>query len=292
MLPDAPDVRADLLAFYGGVERMDAIYGAALARLEKAGALDATVIVHTSDNGWQMPRGLANCYDTGTRVPLAIRWGRQLDSGRTVEDFVSLTDLAPTFLELAGVPVPPEMTGRSFLDVLLGAPGAPRDHVFIERERHANVRRGDLSYPIRGIRTADFLYLWNLRPDRWAAGDPKVYFAVGHYGDVDGSRAKAHILAHAEEPAMKKFFDLNFAKRPEEELFDLKKDPHQLVNVAADPAYAAAKKDLRARVERWMRDTADPRVDPAYDGWDKFPYFGGTVLDKDGNLLPRGTRKR
>ena len=89
------------------------------------------------------------------------------------------------------------MTGRSFVDVLLGKPSAtPRDHVFIERERHANVRRGDLSYPIRGIRTKDFLYLRNLRPDRWPAGDPELYFAVGPYGDVDGSRTKGHILSN------------------------------------------------------------------------------------------------
>ena len=289
MLPDAPEVRTTMLAYYGGVARMDQVFGNAVALLERTRALDNTVVVYTSDNGWQMPRGLANCYDTGTRVPLAIRWGARLQAGRRVEDFVSLTDFAPTFLELAGLTPPPAMTGRSFADVLLGKPSAvPRDHVFIERERHANVRRGDLSYPVRGIRTRDFLYLWNLRADRWPAGDPKVYFAVGDYGDVDGSRAKEFILTHADKPEMKPFFDLNFAKRPAEELFDLRKDPHQLANVAADPAYATARKELRARVEKWMKDTADPRVDPAYDAWDRYPYFGGTVVDQDGKLLPRG----
>ena len=197
MLPDVPEVRTDMLAYYGGVERMDKAFGDAIALIEAAGALDNTVVVYTGDNGWQMPRGLANCYDTGTRVPLAVRWGDKLPAGRIVDAFVSLTDLAPTFLELASLKPTPEMTGRSFVDLLRGKPSAvPRDHVFVERERHANVRRGNLSYPIRGIRTRDYLYLWNLRPERWPAGDPHVYVAVGDYGDVDGSTAKQYILAH------------------------------------------------------------------------------------------------
>jgi arylsulfatase A-like enzyme len=239
-----------------------------------------------------MPRGLANCYDTGTRVPLAIRWGNKLQAGRQVDDFINLTDLAPTFLQAAGLKPADEMTGRSFLEVLLGQTSATaRDHVFVERERHANVRRGDLSYPIRGIRTKDFLYLWNMRPDRWPAGDPKAYFAVGDYGDVDSSRAKAFILANADQPEMKKFFDLSFDKRPGEELFDLRTDPHQLTNVANRSEYDATRQELRARIERWMRETADPRVDPTNDAWDKYPYFGGAVVDKDGNPLPKGKGK-
>lgn len=292
-LPDTPEVRASLLGYYSGVAKMDAEAGACVAALEEARLLDRTVVVYTSDNGWQLPRGLANCYDSGTRVTLAIRWGDRLKAGRHAEEFISLTDLAPTFLELAGVKPPAEMTGRSFVDVLLGKPSATaRDHVFVERERHANVRRGDLSYPIRGIRTKDFLFLWNLRPDRWPAGDPKVYYAVGDYGDVDDSRAKEFILARATEPAMKKFFDLNFGKRPTVELFDLRKDPGQLVNVAGRPEYSAVEKELRARVERWMRDTADPRVDPKNDAWDKYPYFGGRVVDNQGNSILKGNKAR
>ncbi len=284
MLPNAPEVRASMLAYYGGVERMDAAFGEAIAQVEKAGALDRTVIVCTSDNGWQMPRGLANFYDTGTRVPLAIRWGDRLQAGRRVDDFVSLTDFAPTFLTLAGLTPPPEMTGRSFADVLLGQPGTVlRDHVFVERERHANVRRGDLSYPIRGIRTKDFLYLRNLRPDRWPAGDPDAHFAVGDFGDVDNSSAKEFILANRARAEVAKFFALNFAKRPAEELYDLREDPHQLTNLAGQPALAAAQRELQVRVERWMRDTADPRVDPSYDAWDRYPYFGGSVLGKKSN---------
>lgn len=273
--PDEPPVRATLMAYYAAVRQMDHVIGEDIARLQKGGVIEDTIVVYTSDNGWQLPRGLANCYDSGSHVPLAVRWGRRLGAGRRQDEFISLTDLAPTFLELAGVPVPPEMTGRSFADLILGRGSAvPRDAVFLERERHANVRRGDLSYPIRGIRTKDFLYLWNLRPDRWPAGDPELYHAVGPYGDIDQSPLKDLIVGGAGRPDLAKYRQLAIEHRPAEELYDLREDPHQLNNVAAIETYAGVRRELRARVERWMRETKDPRVDPGYDGWDEMHYYG------------------
>ncbi len=283
-LPDAEEIRSSLMAYYAGVSFVDQDAGECLSELEIRRLLDDTVFIYTSDNGWQMPRGLANCYDSGTRVPLAIRWGKRLRSNHRVDDFVSHTDFAPTFLELANIEPSAKMTGKSFADVLQGkASTTARDCVFIERERHANVRRGNLSYPIRGIRTQDFLFLWNMRPNRWPAGDPKAFFAVGDYGDVDGSRAKNFILANRTLPTIKPFFELNFGMRPEFELFDLKKDPNQLSNVAGKTEYVAIERSLRSRVEKWMQETNDPRIDPNYDGWDRYPYFGGRVVDENGN---------
>ena len=109
----APEVRTSLLAYYAAVGRMDGAIGEAVSRLDSANLLDDTVVVYTGDNGWQFPRGLANCYDTGCRVPLAIRWGKKLPSGRIVDDFVSHADFAPTFLELAGLEPPAAMTGAT-----------------------------------------------------------------------------------------------------------------------------------------------------------------------------------
>ena len=275
-LPDTPEVRREIAAYLAAAQEMDEAFGEAIAILEKSGELENTVVIYTSDNGWQMPRGLANCHDSGSHVPLAVRWPGKVKAGVRSEAFITLTDLPSTFLDIAEVPKWPEMTSRSFLDVLTGqSDGKDRDHVFVERERHANVRQGDLSYPCRGIRTADFLYLRNLRPDRWPAGDPELHFAVGPWGDVDPTVTKQLILDRRDEPSMKPFFDINFAKRPAEELYDLRSDPDQVKNLASDPAMAETKARLASRVDAWMRETADPRVDPAFDAWDKYPYFGG-----------------
>jgi len=273
-LPDTPEVRNDMLDYYEAVERMDRRVGEAIELLEDEGLLEDTIVLCTSDNGWQMPRGLANVYDTGTRVPLAIRWGQRLGPGSKTDQLVSLVDFAPTLLELAGLKPPARRDGHSFAGLLTGQPVAAADAVFLERERHANVRRGDLSYPVRAIRTHEYLYVRNLRPARWPAGDPAVYVSVGPYGDVDPSPTKEQILSNAGEPEFHKFYDLSFGKRPAEELYDLTQDPDQVVNVANRPKYAKVKRQLAARLERWMHDTGDPRVDPAYDEFDRYPYFG------------------
>jgi hypothetical protein len=148
------------------------------------------------------------------------------------------------------------------------------DRVYIERERHANVRAGDASYPARAIRTNDYLYIRNYRPDRWPAGDPTLHFAVGPFGDIDGGPAKQLLLDRRDDAAIAGFFRLATAKRPAEELYDLAKDPDQLLNVAANPAYAAAKARLARDLAEWQRTTGDPRASADDDRWDRYPYYG------------------
>jgi arylsulfatase A-like enzyme len=263
-LPDTPVMRAAMLDYYAEVEEFDAESGRLLDTLRRTGELDNTLVIMSSDNGWQMPRGLANCYDLGVRIPLAMRLPGRLRGGTRRDDFVSIADLAPTILDAAGAPRPAAMTAAS----LFGP--TRRDALFLERERHANVRRGDLSYPVRGVRTNRYLYLHNLEPERWPAGDPEFYWAVGPYGDVDNSAAKEALLRDRPQP----YFDLCFAKRPAEELYDLRSDPGQVRNVAADPAYAKARAELAARVEQWMRASGDPRAAGPTDVWDRAPYSG------------------
>jgi len=273
--PDAPEIRRDILDYYFEVQRFDREVGELLELLDKTGRSANTLVLITGDNGWPFPRSKANLYDAGTRQPFAVRWPARVKRGRTLEDFVNLADLAPTFLEAAGLKSLPEMTGRSLLGLLTGAekPGL-RNEVFLERERHANVRRGDLSYPIRALRTRQFLYVRNFRPDRWPAGDPEPYHSVGPFGDCDDGPTKQFILARRDEPQYRRFFELCFAKRPAEELYDLRKDPHQINNVAGRAEYAAVQQRLRARLERWMKETGDPRATVDDDRWDRYPYFG------------------
>ena len=136
----ARKVRTDICDYYWAVQRFDRHLGKVLKILEDAGELDSTIVVVTSDNGLPFPRCKANLYDLGTHVPLAIRWPGKIKAGRVVDDFVSLQDLAPTFMEIAGVKPPAAMTGRSLLDVLTseknGQVDSKRDKVFIGRERH------------------------------------------------------------------------------------------------------------------------------------------------------------
>jgi N-sulfoglucosamine sulfohydrolase len=282
-LPDSEIVRKDLCDYYWEVQRFDREVGEILAVLTAQGELENTLVVMTGDNGLPFPRCKSNLYDTGTNVPLAMRWPGHIQRGRTVEDFVSLQDLAPTFLEVAGLKPLPEMTGRSLLRILTsersGRVDPARDHVLVGKERHAWVRQDGLGYPCRAIRTYEYLYIRNFKPDRWPAGDPagggESYYPGWVYGDIDGSPTKTYLIDHRDDPSVKKLFELAVAKRPAEELFDLGKDPYQLHNVAGDPAYARVKEELAARLTAELRATGDPRVLGTGDVFDAYPYYGG-----------------
>lgn len=273
-LPDHPAVRDDLVGYYCEVQNFDRDCGRIIESLRAAGRLENTVILMLGDNGWQMPRGLAHMYDLSTHVPLVVRWPKRVQPGRYA-DFVSFEDLAPTLLELAGLAPLPEMTGRSLLPILEGKPAPGRDAVFLERERHANVRAGDVGYPCRSIRTKGYLYIRNLRPERWPAGDPVLHFAVGPYGDVDNSLTKRLLLGHPDAAELREPFRLTFSKRPAEELYNLRRDPGEIHNVAGESSHAEIQQQLRARLDAWMRDTADPRARGDDDPWDAYPYYGG-----------------
>jgi N-sulfoglucosamine sulfohydrolase len=264
-LPDRPAVRDDILNYYCEVQQFDHECGEIIESLRASGELDNTLVIMTSDNGWQIPRGLGNCYDLGVRTPLAMRYPARIKPGQRRDDFVSIGDLAPTIIDAAGLAIPPVMTAASLFSA------TRRDAMFLERERHANVRKGDLSYPVRGIRTSGYLYLRNYEPTRWPAGDPQFYWAVGPYGDIDDSPTKRLLMSEKPQP----YFDLCMGKRPAEELYDIKSDPDQVRNVAADPKYAKIKTQLSARVEQWMKQTGDPRAsNPRTDFWDRAPYSG------------------
>jgi arylsulfatase A-like enzyme len=290
-LPDTPEVRGDLLDYYFEIQRFDRDVGRIVATLERLGELDNTLIIVTSDNGMPFPRGKATVYDAGARMPLAMRppsprFGVTGPArGLIVDELVSHTDLAPTILEAAGLNVPATMTGLGLLPLLGGLPGrssdqeatrarAARDRVFIERERHAHVRSGNLSYPVRAIRTKDYLYVRNFRADRWPAGDPQLVFSVGPFGDIDGGPTKSLLIDRQDDQAIVRYFRLATAKRPAEELYVLRTDPHQLDNVAGRPMYADAQRRLRQQLEAWLRETGDPRATNDDDRWDRFPYYG------------------
>ena len=274
-LPDSATVRSDICDYFFAAEAFDLQAGEAIAALEKSGELENTLIVMSGDNGWPFPRSKATCYDSGTHQPLAVRWGARVKPGRVVDDFVSLADLAPTFLEAAGLTPPAAMSARSFLHVLLAAGSGQvdptRDHVLTGMERHcvsARIDDGqrDVGYPMRTLLTKDFHYIRNFKPQRWPAGDPPGGAAptfdayakttTAGFADVDAGPAKAWILTHSDDPA----FAIGFGKRPASELYDLKKDSFEMHNVAGDSAYAATLKELDTRLMDELKTSGDARL--------------------------------
>jgi arylsulfatase A-like enzyme len=210
-------------------------------------------------------------------MPLVIAWKGRIKGGKVINEMVNLIDLAPTFLEAAGLKVPKEMSGKSLLSLLEGKRKENLEKVqFLERERHAYVRPNNLSYPSRAIRTNQFLYIANFQPDRYPSGNPEFIYAVGEYGDCDNSPTKSYILENKDKSEVAQFYRLAFEKRPDEELYDLEKDPSQLNNVVGNPTYAKELDKLRAMLRKWQKQTQDPRyINPHDTRWDSFPYYGG-----------------
>lgn len=278
VMPDTPRVRGDICDYYFEIQRFDRELGAMLDVIENAGQRDNTIVVVTSDNGMPFPRGKATLYDLGVRVPLAISWKQQIPGGRKVDDFVSLTDLAPTFLEAADIKPPNSMTGRSLLGILRstksGGIDPDRDCVFTARERHAWCRIDGTGYPSRMIRTKQLLYIRNYEPDRWPSGIARIVTNEGAYGDVDASPTKDVMLENRTDAEDKRLFELSFGKRPAEELYDCRTDPFQIHNLAADPAYRSAKQKLSDRLTAYLNATGDPRETSQPVLWDEWPYYG------------------
>lgn len=303
--PDVYEVREDLADYLGEAQAVDAAIGLLVDEVRKIGELDNTLIVISGDHGIPgFPHGKCNLYDTGTGVCLAIV-GPGVRGGRLVDDFVNLTDLAPTFLETGGVAVPQVMTGRSLWPVLKsdrqGLVDPQRTFVVTGRERHVEMARaGHLPYPQRSIRTADYRLIINFKPDRYPMGDPynldgpnpptaqeltEITFVT--FPDDDASPTKAWLVGQRNNPQWKPLFDLAYGKRPREELYDLKKDPHQVHNLAADPAYAQVRAELERRLMDELQRTGDPRL--VDDGrYFETPPLAGP-LPKD---VPHPKRKR
>jgi len=272
--PDNETVRGDLADYSLEVEWYDTHIGRSIALLEEQGLLDNTLIVATSDHGMPFPRVKGQIYDEGFRIPLVAFWKDKIAPGRVVTDFVTFPDVAPTFMEVAGLTPHAQMTGRSFLDLLLseksGRITSDRNHTLLGKERHDLGRtdgdRVSVGYPVRAIRNDRFLYARNFEPDRWPVGDPQY-----GYLNCDGSPTKSYILKNRSETDGKRFYELCFGKRPEEELYDIKKDPDCVRNLANDPEYAQMKEQLWTQLKTELTAQEDPRLLGKGDIFDFYP---------------------
>ncbi len=273
--PDNEVVRTDLLDYGFQIEHFDRHLSRMLDELEQRGELDNTLVIVTSDNGMPFPRAKGQEYYYSNHLPAAMMWRDGLENpGRTVDDFVSFIDFAPTFLEAAGLSeedtAMKSITGRSLMDIAQsegdGQINPDRDHVLIGKERHDLGRPGDVGYPIRGIIKGNYLYLINFETDRWPGGNPET-----GYMNCDGSPTKTQILKARENPETRHFWEWSFGKRPEEELYCIADDPACLDNLAESEAHDERKRKLREQLISELNQQGDPRIEGNGEVFDNYP---------------------
>lgn len=267
-LPDTPIVRGDLADYAIEVEYADGHIGRALDALKAARELERTLVIVTSDHGMPFPYVKGQIHEDGFHLPLAMRWGEAIKPGRAVEDFINVRDLAPTYLELAGLPVHPQMTGKSLVNILRSEKSGwveDRGVMLVGKERHDIGRPNDWGYPVRAIRTKDFLYVHNFHPERWPACNPETDF-----GNCDPGPTKEVIKALGGH-----FFELTFGKRLPDELYRLKDDPEGVNNLANDLAFKEVMEEMRQRMLRMLREEGDPRALGNGAVFDTYKYLGG-----------------
>ncbi|MDW7690512.1 sulfatase [Flammeovirgaceae bacterium SG7u.111] len=262
--PDTDSVRHDMLDYAYEIEYFDQHLSAMIELLEKNGELENTLIVVTADNGMPFPRVKGNKYEFSNHLPLAIMWPAGIKGkGRKVEDFVSFIDFTPTFLEVAGVTKKNSrmqpIQGKSLTDILYtakeGIINPARDHVLLGKERHDLGRPNDWGYPVRGIVKGKYLYLHNFETSRWPSGNPET-----GYMNTDGGATKSFILNDRRTNGHSKWWDLNFGKRLEEELYDIENDPYCIHNLAIGTEMSEVKNNLKQQLFKELEEQEDPRI--------------------------------
>jgi N-sulfoglucosamine sulfohydrolase len=272
-LPDNPAVRAELAEYYEAANRLDQGIGFFLDVLRETGQLDNTLVLFFSDNGIPFPNAKTTVYDAGIHLPFLVRSPDQTRRGVVNHAMLSFVDIFPTVLEWAGAK-PPDypLHGRSFLPILENENPAGWDRIFFSHTFHEMT----MYYPMRGVRTPRFKYIRNLLPelefpfasDLWACA---TWQSVK---DGGGRLGKRSIQA--------------YLRRPGEELYDIQKDPDEVVNLAASPAHQKTLAELRAEVHAWRIRTRDPwLILGTYKGEEPGDSFEERQLRPDPGRKPR-----
>lgn len=263
-LPDTDTVRNDLLDYAFEIEYMDKQVQKILDYLAASGELENTIIVYTSDHGMPFPRVKGNQYENSNHIPMAVMWKNGIKTtGRKVDDYISFIDLAPTFLQAAGItPTQSGMhpiAGNSLFTIFNsnknGQVETARNFVLVGQERHDIGRPNDWGYPIRGLHKSGMLYLINYEPDRWPACNPET-----GYLNTDGGATKTFILNQRRSGVEKKFWRLCFGHRFAVELYDIKKDPDCIMNLAGEQKYKLIEESMKIELLSKLKSEGDYRM--------------------------------
>jgi len=274
--PDNETVRNDILDYALEAEHFDTHLGKMLDTLQRRDLLKNTLVIVTSDHGMPFPRSKGNTNPTANHVPLAMMWtGGDLKASRSVDDFVSFIDLAPTLLDYAEIPHSESgmasFTGKTLRPLLestqSGQIDPKRDHVLIGRERNDVGRPEDAGYPVRGILTQTHCYLENIEPSRWPAGNPET-----GYLDTDASPTKTVILEAHRKDRDDPFWKLCFGHRPNRELFHRPSDPDGVKNLADEPGQQTTLSELSHRLHKTLVEQEDPRESGRGREFDAYPH--------------------
>ncbi|QDV33244.1 sulfatase family protein [Tautonia plasticadhaerens] len=207
-----------------------------------------TLFLFTSDHGAQFPFGKWNLYDYGVRTPLIVAWPGRVEPGSRTEAMVGWIDLLPTLLDAAGGSPPADLSGRSFLEVLLGTRDEHRDHIFLTHSGDGTMNR----YPMRSVRTGRWKYIRNLDPD----SEHHTHIDQGGGDRIGNLDWEAWEQAAKVDPAAEAIVG-RYHRRPPEELYDLEADPWEQRNLAEETALAGILDSLRADLDAWMADQGD-----------------------------------
>ena len=262
--PDNKVVRADMLDYAFEVEYFDQHLGEMIQILEERNELENTLIVVTSDNGMPFPRIKGQYYEHSNHMPFAVMWKNGIKyPGRTVHDYVSFIDIAPTFLEIAGINGEKQgmfpIEGKSIVNLLQstrnGNIDKSRDHIIIGKERNDVGRPNDEGYPVRGIVKGEFLYVHIFEPSRWPACD-----SITGYLDCDKGPTLNWCVASKDNPETFKYWQLSLGLRNTHELYNIKLDPDCVDNLYEKPEYEKIAEDLKKQLFNKLKEQEDPRV--------------------------------
>jgi arylsulfatase A-like enzyme len=242
-LPDTPEQRDLIAMIHETVEHTDAVVGRFLDGLEQAGFKTNTFVFIASDHGRATFRHKQWLYDTGTHVPMILRWPGHIPAGSVCNELTSLIDVAPTTLAVAGVKIPPAMEGLNLLEADLAA----RTNIFASRDGVDGTF--DMS---RMIRTKHYKFIRNYYPE--------LPYINGNYAkkQLEDKDLVALFEAGKLTPAQAAFLQPD---KPAEELYDIVADPFEVNNLVTDPKYAAIRNELSGKLEAHRKATNDRNWD-------------------------------